>query len=345
MNSRMVSRGLTLLPVLLVAGCNTVVMHPAGYVGQQESHLITVSTLLMLIIIVPVMILICVFAWRYRKSNPATEADYAPHWNHSTRLELIIWGLPLLIIIVLGLITWVSTHKLDPYRPLSNISANQPIPPGTKPLEVDVVAMDWKWLFIYPQQGVATVNELVTPVNVPVHFRITASSFMNSFFIPALAGQIYAMPGMDTILNAVLNKPGVYSGISANYSGAGFSYMNFKYYGVNNTDFGNWVQRLKTGGGALDRTSYLTLAKPTINDPVRHYGAVTPGLYEVILEQCVAPGETCISQMREAGSHHTLIPGAYPYPAARTPAATGAPPAGGNAPPTHLNKGSPDGPH
>lgn len=345
MFTRMLRRGLVLLPVLFASGCNTVLMHPAGYVAQQQSHLITVSVILMLIIIVPVMFLICLFAWRYRKSNPATEAEYAPHWNHSTRLELIIWGMPLLIIIVLGLITWVSTHKLDPYRPLDSIAANQPILPGVQPLEVDVVALDWKWLFIYPRQGVASVNELVTPINVPVHFRITSSTMMNSFSIPALAGQIYSMAGMDTILNAVMNKPGVYDGFSANYSGAGFSYMRFKYYGTTAADFDNWVQRVKASGGALNRTSYLALAKPSINDPVRHFAAVTPGLYDVILDQCVAPGTRCISQMREAGSHHTLIPGAYPYPGAKSPA-PGAMPAAGAASPASNSTGAHDnGPH
>ncbi|RSY00106.1 ubiquinol oxidase subunit II, partial [Sphingomonas koreensis] len=185
------------------------------------AHLVIVATALMLLIIVPVMALTVVFAWRYRSSN--TAATYAPDWHHSTKLELVIWSAPLMIIIALGSITWVTTHTLDPYRPLSRIDAARPLPAGTRPLEVQVVALDWKWLFIYPEQKTATVNDLVLPVDRPVQFRLTASSVMNSFYVPALAGQIYAMPGMESKLHAVLNRTGAFQGFSAQYSGAGFS--------------------------------------------------------------------------------------------------------------------------
>jgi cytochrome o ubiquinol oxidase subunit 2 len=291
-------RGLLLLPLVLLAGCNTVVMNPSGDIAAQQAHLIIVSTLLMLLIIVPVIALIFLFAWRYRKSN--TSAKYDPDWDHSTKLELLIWGAPLLIIIALGLLTWISTHLLDPYRPLQRLDANRAIPAETKPLVVQVVALDWKWLFIYPEQGIATVNELVTPVDVPVRFKITASTAMNSFYIPALAGQIYAMPGMDTTLNAVINKPGVYDGFSANYSGAGFSHMRFKYHGVAAADFDSWVRKTKAEGGALNRADYLALEKPSERDPVRRYGAVTPDLYDAIVNRCVAPGTTCMSKTMAA---------------------------------------------
>ena len=215
-----VSRGLLLTPLLAaLAGCNTVVMNPSGDIAKQQAHLIIVSVVLMLLIIVPVLILVVWFARKYRASN--TEAEYLPDWDHSTKLELVIWGAPLLIIIVLGLVTWIYTHKLDPYRPLDRIDANTPVAPGTKPMDVEVVALDWKWLFIYPEQGVATVNELVAPVGRPISFRISASSVMNSFYVPALAGQIYAMPGMETQLHAVFDQPGNFTGFSANFSGAG----------------------------------------------------------------------------------------------------------------------------
>ena len=207
----------------------------------------------MLLIIVPVIFLSLFFAWRYRQSN--TTAVYEPEWDHSTQLELLIWGAPLLIIIALGLLTWINTHTLDPYRPLSRIDATHAIPAGTKPLEVEVVALDWKWLFIYPEQGIATVNELAAPVNVPVHFRITSSSVMNSFYIPALAGQIYAMPGMQTTLNAVINHTGEFDGFSANYSGAGFSDMRFKFHGMTQEDFAKWVESAKSGQGTLDKVA------------------------------------------------------------------------------------------
>jgi cytochrome o ubiquinol oxidase subunit 2 len=285
------------LPVLL-PGCNALVMKPPGDVAAQQGHLILVSTLLMLLIIVPVIVLTLLFAWRYRKNN--TAATYDPEWDHSTKLELLIWGAPLLIIIALGLLTWISTHLLDPYRPLQRIDAQRPIPFGSKPLVVQVVALDWKWLFIYPEQGIATVNELVTPIDVPVHFDITASSVMNSFYIPALAGQIYAMPAMSTPLNAVMNQAGDYDGFSANYSGAGFSHMRFKYHAVAAAEFNSWVQKTKAAGGKLERAGYLALEKPSERVPVQHYGAVDAGLFSAVVNRCVAAGTVCLDkQMME----------------------------------------------
>src|SRR3569833_321706 len=309
MRSLTARRMLCLLTLELLAGCNTVVMNPSGDIAAQQGRLIFVSTLLMLLIIVPVIILIVLFAWRYRKNN--TAAIYEPDWDHSTKLELVIWGAPLLIIIALGLLTWISTHLLDPYRPLQRLDANRPIPMGTKPLVVQVVALDWKWLFIYPEQGIATVNELVTPVDVPVRFKISASSVMNSFYIPALAGQIYAMPGMDTTLNAVINKPGEYEGFSANYSGAGFSHMRFKYHGVSAEDFDNWVQKTKAGGDTLSRANYLALEKPSEREPVHRYGGVAPDLFNAIVNRCVAPGTTCMDQMMASDAHRAKAAVAY----------------------------------
>ena len=290
-----------LSPLVLLAGCNTVVMNPSGDIAAQQGHLILVSTLLMLLIIVPVIALTFLFAWRYRKSN--TSARYEPDWDHSTKLELVIWGAPLLIIIALGLLTWISTHLLDPYRPLQRLDANRPIPADTKPLEVQVVALDWKWLFIYPEQGIATVNELVTPIDVPVRFKITASTVMNSFYIPALAGQIYAMPGMQTTLNAVINKPGEYEGFSANYSGAGFSHMRFKYHGVSDQEFASWVKKTKASGKALDRADYLALEKPSEREPVRYYGKVEPELFDAVVNRCVDSGSVCMKDMMASDSN------------------------------------------
>ncbi|HEY8708434.1 MAG TPA: ubiquinol oxidase subunit II, partial [Burkholderiaceae bacterium] len=176
-------RGLLLLPaVALLAGCNAVLLNPSGDVALQQRNLIYISTGLMLLIIVPVIALTFFFAWRYRKA--AARDDYDPEWHHSTQLELVIWAAPLLIIIVLGAITWISTHKLDPYRPLERIDAQRAVAAHTRPLVVEVVALDWKWLFIYPEQGIALVNEMAAPVDRPIEFRITASSVMNSFFVP-----------------------------------------------------------------------------------------------------------------------------------------------------------------
>lgn len=291
-------RGLLLAPLAALAGCNTVVMNPSGDIAAQQAHLITISVILMLLIIVPVMILIIWFARKYRASN--TEAEYLPDWDHSTKLELVIWGAPLLIIIVLGLVTWIYTHKLDPYRPLERLDANRPIPASTKPLVVQAVAMDWKWLFIYPEQGIATVNELVVPVDVPVRFKISATSVMNAFYVPELAGMIYAMPGMETTLNAVQNKPIQSMGFSANYSGAGYSDMRFSYRGVAQGDFDGWVQSVKSSSaGNLDRANYLALEKPSIKDPVRHYGSVDGDLFYRVLNRCVADGVVCMDKMMQ----------------------------------------------
>ena len=270
-------------------------MNPSGDIAAQQADLIRIATGLMLLVIVPVIFLTLLFAWRYRKGN--AQAKYDPDWEHSTRLELVIWGAPLLIIIVLGMITWISTHRLDPYRPLDRLDASRPLPADVKPLEVQVVSLDWKWLFIYPEHGVATVNELVTPVDVPVRFKLTSSTVMNTFYIPAMAGMIYTMAGMETQLNAVINQPGVYDGLSANYSGAGFSHMRFKYHGVSQADFQAWVEKTKAAGGALDRDAYLALEKPSTRDPVRRYGAVAPDLYHAILNRCVAPDTVCLDKM------------------------------------------------
>jgi cytochrome o ubiquinol oxidase subunit 2 len=289
-------RIIALLPlVALLGGCNFVVLDPAGDVAVQQRDLVVVSTALMLLIIVPVMALTVLFAWRYRHSNAS--ARYEPDWDHSTQLELVIWAAPLLIIICLGALTWMGTHLLDPYRPIGRVSSDRPVSHTVKPLDVNVVALDWKWLFIYPEYEIATVNELAAPVDRPINFRITASSVMNSFYIPALAGQIYAMPGMETKLHAVINKPGVYQGFSANYSGAGFSGMRFGFHALTGDGFDAWVTKVKSDGGALDRSRYVELERPSENEPVRHYATVDPSLYRAILNMCVEPGKMCMSEM------------------------------------------------
>ncbi|TPL76110.1 ubiquinol oxidase subunit II [Mesorhizobium sp. B2-3-15] len=279
----------------LLSGCDMVVLAPAGDVAAQQRDLLVVSTLLMLIIIVPVMALTVFFAWRYRHSNAS--ATYAPDWDHSTKLELVIWAAPLLIIICLGALTWLGTHLLDPYRRIDRIEPGQPVTQLHKPLRVEVVALDWKWLFIYPDYGIAAVNELAAPVNQPIDFRITSSAVMNSFYIPALAGQIYAMPGMETKLHAVINRPGTYSGFSANYSGAGFSGMRFAFHGLSDDAFSQWVAQARTASAALNRDSYLELEKPSENEPVRHYASVDPDLYGAILNLCVERGKMCMDEM------------------------------------------------
>lgn len=276
-------------------------MNPAGDVAVQQRDLIVVSTVLMLLIIVPVMALTVFFAWKYRAQRTSA-AKYDPDFDHSTMLELAIWGVPLLIIIALGAITWTSTHLLDPYRPIERIAPGRAVAADVKPLEVQVVALDWKWLFIYPEQGIATVNELAVPVDRPLRFRLTASSVMNSFYAPALAGQIYAMPGMETKLHAVLNKPGRFEGFSANYSGAGFSDMKFRMHGLDAAGFDRWVEAARRGGGRMEAASYLPLARPSERDPVRRFASVDPALFGRIVGQCVEPGRPCGGHGHGSGS-------------------------------------------
>lgn len=293
LRARPVMTAICLLPLL--AGCNMVVLDPAGDVAQQQGDLVVISTLLMLIIIVPVMAMTGWFAWKYRAAN--TEATYKPDWDHSTQLELLIWAVPLLIIICLGAVTWVGTHLLDPYRPLARTAPGQPVGADVQPLEVQVVALDWKWLFIYPEQGIATVNELAVPEGRPLRFRIASSSVMNSFYVPAMAGQIYAMPGMETKLHAVFNETGNFEGFSANYSGAGFSNMRFGVRSMTPAGFERWADQARARGTTLDRAAYLKLERPSEKVPVRRFASVETGLFDRVVNMCVEPGKMCMHDM------------------------------------------------
>ena len=289
MTKKRYPRLLGLLPLfgtLLLGGCNWTLLDPVGQVGIEERNLIITATLLMLLVVVPVIAMPFIFAWKYRASNK--NATYAPKWSHSTKIEVVIWTVPILIIIALGVITYKSTHALDPYRPIES---------DVKPVTIEVVAMDWKWLFIYPEQGIATVNELAAPVDRPIRFKLTASTVMNAFYIPELAGMIYTMPGMQTELNAVINKPGTFEGFSANYSGAGFSGMRFKFHATDASGFDAWVTGVRSDGGALDRMRYLELEKPSQREPAQHFASVDADLYDAVLNRCVDPRRMCMHEM------------------------------------------------
>ena len=282
---------------MLLGGCSSVIMSPAGDVALRERNLIIASTVLMLLIIIPVIAATVVFAWRYRATN--TAAAYAPDWHHSTQLEVLIWTAPLLIIVALGALTWMGAHLLDPFRPVDRLDADHAVAADVKPLVVDVVAMDWKWLFFYPDQGIATVNDLTLPVNVPVNFRITSATVMNSFFIPALAGQIYAMAGMETKLSVVVNKPGAFNGLSSHYSGAGFSHMNFGVHGKPQGEFDQWVAMVKGKGSSLDQKAYQNLEKPSEEVPATYFASFKPDLFKAILNMCTTPGKMCQDEMMQ----------------------------------------------
>ncbi len=295
---------IVLAAVSLLAGCELVVLNPAGDIAAQQGRLIIVATVLMLLIVVPVIFLILLFAWRYRQNSKHAEAEYDPEWHHSTKLELVIWSAPLLIVIALGALTWITTHQLDPYRPLDRISADKPLSPDLKPLEVEVVSLDWKWLFVLPEHGIATVNELAAPVDRPIRFKLTSSNTMNAFYVPDLAGMIYTMPGMETQLNAVINKLGVYKGMSSHYSGAGFSGMTFKFHGLSNEDFDQWVAKAKASATPLSRDAYRDLVKPSERNPVQLFSSIEDGLYERILNRCVEDNEVCMHEMMAKDAGH-----------------------------------------
>lgn len=247
---------------------------PKGDIGMQEKHLILLSLGLMLLVVVPVILLTLYFAWRYRESN--TTATYAPKWAHSTAIEVVVWTIPCVIVAILALVIWRSTHSLDP---------SQPIESQTRPVRVEVVALNWKWLFIYPDYGVASVNQLAIPVDTPISFDITAESLMNSFFIPQLGSQIYAMSGMRTQLNLIANTPGVYAGRSAAFSGAGFSDMHFDTVATSRADFDAWITRAKQSPLSLDKATYEALEKPSQKDPVTVYAHVAPRLFDNVVGQ------------------------------------------------------------
>ena len=263
------------LPALasfLVSGCDLDVLNPKGSVGVAEKSLIVDSTIAMLIVVVPVIALTAWFAWRYRASNKT--AAYLPKWAHSNKIEVVVWTVPTLIIAYLAILTWNSTHALDPYKPLQS---------QIKPINVEVVALDWKWLFIYPDLGIASVNQLEFPVGTPVNFRITSDSVMNSFFIPQLGGQIYAMAGMQTQLHLMANEAGDYAGESANFSGRGFSDMKFRAIATSNADFESWVRKVKASPTQLDADVYGALAAPSEKNPVAYYSHVGPVLFNNII--------------------------------------------------------------
>ena len=266
-----------LLPVSIgltafLTGCQLEVLDPKGSVGVAEKSLIATATWAMLLVVVPVILLTLLFAWRYRASNKS--AVYAPKWAHSTAIEVVVWTIPALIILYLGILTWRTTHELDPYKPLES---------SVKPIDVEVVALDWKWLFIYPDLGIASVNQLAMPVGTPVNFHITSDSVMNSFFIPQLGTQVYAMAGMQTRVHLVADEPGDYAGVSANFSGKGFSDMKFRTLAVSAADFNAWVQKVKASPERLDMDGYYAVARPSEKDPVRYFSAVDPKLFRNVI--------------------------------------------------------------
>lgn len=262
----------------LLSGCHFAILNPKGIIAGTEKNLLVDSVLLMLIVVIPVIILSFVVPWRYRESN--TKAVYKPDWSHSTILEVIWWAIPCVIIVVLSVLAWIYTHSLDPYRPLAA---------DKDTIMIEAIALDWKWLFIYPQTHTATVNFVEIPVHKPVRFFITSDAPMNSLEIPQLAGQIYAMTGMQTKLNLRASSVGDFTGLSTNYSGDGFSGMNFPVKVVTQSQYDAWMKSLEKSPQHLDMATYNQLFKPSQNNPVEYFSHVVPGLFSTVIVKYMGP--------------------------------------------------------
>jgi cytochrome o ubiquinol oxidase subunit 2 len=254
-----------------LAGCGGV-LDPQGPIGKSQKLILIDSLTIMLAIVVPTILAILGFAWWFRASN--SRATYRPDWAFSGQLELIVWAIPALVITFLGGIAWFGSQALDPFKP---------IPSTAKPVEIEVVALNWKWLFIYPEEGVGAVNQLIVPVGVPLHFRLTSSGVMNSFFVPQLGSQIYTMAGMTSQLYLQADRAGTYGGLSAQYSGDGFADMRFVVRAVSEDDYAKWITDTKTDGPTLDKAAYADLAKPSKVVKPATYKSVEPGLFDTIV--------------------------------------------------------------
>lgn len=283
-SSRLICFISLILSFICISGCkfanlSSGVINPKGVIAYQEQKLMIDSVLFMLIVVVPVIILSFAFAWKYRASNK--KATYAPNWSHSSLLEWIWWGVPCVIILILAIMAWNTSHKLDPYRPIDGVKG--------KPITIQAVSLRWKWLFIYPDQNIATVNYIEIPKDRQIKFLITSDAPMNAFFIPQLASQIYSMAGMQTKLHLVANHNGVYKGFSANYSGDGFSDMKFNVKVESDKDFNTWVQKVKQVKHKLFIPEYKQLVKPSESNPVAYYSDVRPKLFKRIMMQYMMP--------------------------------------------------------
>lgn len=284
-----------LASALFLSGCEFDILNPAGYVAHNELILITTCVIVMACIVVPVMIAVVVFAIKYRATN--TEAEYLPDWGHSNKVETLMWGIPIIAIIIMASLTAYFTYKLEPSKPISaEVVGNE------APLQIDAVALDWKWLFIYPQYGVASINEIYAPENRQVFLQLTSENSVNAFWVPRLGTVLYAMPQMNAKLHLYANQKGVFKGTSANYSGDGFSEMHFKWNSVAQAVFDNWIAKARESNETLDRAGYRKLSfSPKMGDieakqkdaQIRYYSQVEKGLYYRIVNRCIDEGTTC----------------------------------------------------
>lgn len=269
-----------LISGLLVAGIwymsqyNIQVLNPSGTIAERQRSLMIFTTLLGSLVVIPVFALTFGIAWKYRASNK--NAKYMPDWDHHKGLEAIWWGIPICLIFILAIVTWRTTHELDPYKPLNS---------SAEPITIQVVALEWKWLFIYPEQNIASVNYMEVPVNRPINFEITSDAPMNSFWIPQLGGQVYAMAGMQTKLHLMAEREGTYNGMSANLSGEGFAGMKFTVKAVSEDSFNTWLDAVKQVPQHLSHEMYSELAEPTTNHEPTLYATRADDLYDSIINK------------------------------------------------------------
>ena len=252
------------------------VLDPQGPIASAERTILLNSTTIMLVVVVPVILLTLAFAWWYRASN--TRASYQPNWANSGRIEFVVWSIPAMVILLLAGVAWTGSHDLDPARKLGS---------DLKPVRIDVVSLDWKWLFIYPDSQVATLNQVIVPAGVPIEFSLTSTNVMNAFWVPQLGSQIYTMPGMTTRLNLLAAHAGEYPGLSSNFSGDGFSDMRFVVHAVPTAEFSNWLGTTQARGQRLDADAYSQLARTGSDVSIKTYGGVEPYLFERIERESI----------------------------------------------------------
>jgi cytochrome o ubiquinol oxidase subunit 2 len=279
--------------VVILSGCSHdfSLLDPKGPIGAAEKSVMLTAFWLMLIVVIPVFVMTFLFAWRYRQSNK--KAHYAPKWSYSTKIELVVWLVPAVIVCALGALAWTSTHQLSPYKPLAS---------AKKPVRVEAIAMDW--LFIYPDQNIATVNQIVFPVNTPIDFHITSDTVMTSFFIPRLGSQIYAMAGMRTRLHLLADREGTYTGRNFQFSGRGFESMYFDAKATSRENFQSWVAKARQSGSKLTLDTLKALEKPSLNYPVTYYSWVRPHLFDFIIHKYTSANATGTLAHRPQGASH-----------------------------------------
>jgi cytochrome o ubiquinol oxidase subunit 2 len=264
-----------LCAAVFFGGCSQMLLlDPKGPIGDAERFVIIAAFVLMLIVVIPVFVMVLWFPRKYRASNP--NATYRPKWSYSSKIELAMWLVPLAIVAALGVLSWSATHRLDPYKPLES---------AVKPIRIEVVSLDWKWLFIYPDHDIAVVNQLVFPAGVPLSFRLTSDTVLTSFFIPQLGSQIYAMAGRQSRLHLMADEPGTYAGHNQQFSGRGYADMHFKAIAVSREQFEAWVQNARHSPDKLDPARYEELEKPGVGSPVTHFSSVVPGLFDQIIRK------------------------------------------------------------